>query len=273
MGGEARVRASATAKFIQAFPSCCFCAGARPATTREHMPPKSLFDRSHRPDKLVVPACEICNSQTSTADLTAAIISRWGEAQSDQIEDHHRLAARMKKQAPDLVEEWIGASGAILNRNGRRHLRAQGVSVPDGASIVRVGPATIRQLNLFAHKATLALYFEHFRKYLTSGGAYCAFWRTKEDYAAKGMPDGLLDLLPTYATLIQGTWSAHETFEYRYAVSPEGLLGFLAKLREGLFVSGFALADATQLPPNDESWVRPGELLAILDSPGFDKRA
>jgi hypothetical protein len=33
--------------------------------TREHMPPKSLFDGSHRPDKLVMPACHVCNNNTS----------------------------------------------------------------------------------------------------------------------------------------------------------------------------------------------------------------
>ena len=90
---------------------------------------------------------------------------------------------------------------------------------------------------------------------------------------AKTFAGELLDLLPAYATLIQGSWSAHETFEYRCASSPEGLFGFIAKLREGLFVSGFALADATQLPTEDEKWVRPGDLLALLDRPDFDKRA
>jgi hypothetical protein len=74
--GEAKRKKSATLKFIDEFPYCFFCGGQRRTTTREHMPPKSLFDNSHRPDKLVMPACTQCNSGTSTADLTAAIISR-----------------------------------------------------------------------------------------------------------------------------------------------------------------------------------------------------
>jgi hypothetical protein len=49
--GEERRKRSTTQKFIQQFPQCCFCGGQRPSMTREHMPPKSLFDNSHRPDK------------------------------------------------------------------------------------------------------------------------------------------------------------------------------------------------------------------------------
>jgi hypothetical protein len=75
--GEAARRRSATARFLELFPNCCFCGGLRSATTREHMPPKSLFDGSHRPDKLVMPACGVCNSGTRTADLAVAMISRW----------------------------------------------------------------------------------------------------------------------------------------------------------------------------------------------------
>jgi hypothetical protein len=38
--------------------------------------------------------------------------------------------------------------------------------------MVSIGSLTIRQLNLFAHKAVLALYFEHFRQPLANTGAF-----------------------------------------------------------------------------------------------------
>ncbi|MFZ2652033.1 MAG: hypothetical protein WA210_18195, partial [Burkholderiaceae bacterium] len=94
--GEAKTRKSATAKFIAEFPDCCFCGGARPALTREHMPPKSLFNNSHRPDKLVMPACVECNKGTSTSDLVAAIVSRWNYNADDvELSDHHGLLQRV----------------------------------------------------------------------------------------------------------------------------------------------------------------------------------
>jgi hypothetical protein len=98
--GEERRKRSTTQKFIQQFPKCCFCGGQRPSMTREHMPPKSLFDNSHRPDKLVMPACTQCNSGTSTADLTVAVVSRWSyDSGPQEISDHRKLVARVRKQA------------------------------------------------------------------------------------------------------------------------------------------------------------------------------
>jgi hypothetical protein len=104
--GQARQKKTATAAFIEQFPDCYFCGGQQRATTREHMPPKSLFDNSHRPDKLVMPACKGCNSDTSTADITAAIVSRWDYYSSDKgLSDHAKLASQVRRQAPDLIRE------------------------------------------------------------------------------------------------------------------------------------------------------------------------
>lgn len=238
------------------------------------MPPKALFDGSYRPDKLVMPSCDACNSGTSTADLTAAIISRWEYAATDvQNADHRRLAARLRKQSPEIVEEWTKDAGPSLNRKGRIHLRSFGVPVPDDASIVTIGPRTIRQLNLFAHKATLALYFEHFRQPLPVSGAYCAFWKTKEDFGQQGIPQSLLEMLPQYGTLIQGRWDESQTFEYRHAVNAEGgFFGFFARLRRGLFISGFAVADVALLPEPDDEWLKPGNLLSLLENPRFERK-
>jgi hypothetical protein len=203
--GEAKLKKSATQKFIAKYPACCFCAGIRAATTREHMPPKSLFDNSHRPDKLIMPACGECNSGTSTADLVAAIMSRWSAKNTRQeLEDQTRLSARLRKQAPELVQEWTSIDLKQRIR-ARLHLRSNGVPIPDDAGMMAIGEHSIRQLNLFSHKVALALYFEHFHRPLVAPGAYCAFWRSKEDFAKDGIPPALLEIMPQYATLTQGT--------------------------------------------------------------------
>jgi hypothetical protein len=87
--GEAKQKLSATAKLIQQFPACAFCGGIRATSTREHMPPKALFDNSLRPDRLVMPACSECNRGTSTSDLVVAMISRWDfYANNQSLIDH-----------------------------------------------------------------------------------------------------------------------------------------------------------------------------------------
>jgi hypothetical protein len=271
--GEAKRRQSATQKFIEQYPACCFCGGLRQATTREHMPPKSLFDDSHRPDKFVMPACKECNGGTSTADLTAAIVSRWVyDSAPQESADHTRLAAQVRKQAPELIAEWTKLD-TEQRKEARLHLIKHGVHVPLDAGLASIGPVTIRQLNLFAHKAVLALYFEHFRQPLPNAGRICAYWKTKEDFARDGIPPVVLDMLPGYGTLMQGKWNERETFEYRHAMNIQnGLSGCLARLRRGLFVTGFAVAEKGALPSNETDWVIPCELLASLDTPRFQKK-
>jgi hypothetical protein len=274
--GEARRRLSATQKFIKEHPHCFFCGGQRASATREHMPPKSLFDDSHRPDKLIMPACTECNADTSTADLTAAVISRWNYDIRDQERfDHKKLVAQMRRQAPALTDEWAGGPNwtEFHRENARNHLRNHGVPVPHDAGIVTIGPETIKQLNLFAHKVVLALYFENFRKHLPLSGGLCAYWKTKEDFARDGIPPFLLQIMPDYGTLVQGQWNARETFEYRYAVNAkDGLFACLAKLRRGLFIVGVAATDASVLGSEITELVHPVVPQTLLQLPRFLKK-
>jgi hypothetical protein len=146
--------------------------------------------------------------------------------------------------------------------------------VPYDAGIATIGPETIRQLNLFAHKAVLALYFEHFRKPLPISGGLCAFWKTKEDFARDGISPYILQIMPDYGTLVQGQWSARETFEYRHAINAkDGLFACLAKLRKGLFVTGFAATDANILSSDEiADWLHPDAPKTLLELPRFLKK-
>lgn len=120
----------------------------------------------------------------------------------------------------------------------------------------------------------LALYFEHFQRPLPNAGRVQAMWRTKEDFFQNGIPSDLLDLMQRYGTLIQGRWDASETFEYRYDLNTtDGLFGCFARFRQGLFVLGFAVEDASLLASNpdlDGEWIMPRDLLG--PNPHFEKR-
>ena len=46
---------------------CCLC-GIRPATTKDHIPPKCIFPPPRPVDIITVPACKKCNESTSAVD-------------------------------------------------------------------------------------------------------------------------------------------------------------------------------------------------------------
>jgi hypothetical protein len=240
------------------------------------MPPKALFDRSHRPDDLVMPSCKECNSQTSTADAVVSIMSRWKTSDMTETEkqDHKRLADGLKRAHPEIVDEWTGMN--LLDRlKAKRDFIKDGIDVPGDAGLLRIGPLTIRQLNLWAHKAALGLYFDHFRKLLPDTGRLCAYWRTKEDVPRGGIPTVLLEMMNRYGTLEQGDWSTSETFEYRYELNAdEGLFAFVARARGAFYVSGFVVEDAATIADNEDAdgWIAPSALLGMMDDPRFESR-
>src|SRR5262249_26191512 len=146
-------------------------------------------------------------------------------------------------QAPLLRDEWISiADDPEASRRAREHLVRHGVSVPAGASIATIGPETVGQLNLFAHKVVLAIYFHHFRRGLPLEGRVFASWRTKEDFARDGIPQIFFDVFGSYGAIAQGKWDERKTFEYRFpSKTRDGLFGCLARFRRGFFVWGFTM--------------------------------
>jgi hypothetical protein len=236
------------------------------------MPPKALFDGSHRPDKLIMPACGECNHGTRIGDLTASILSRWRlNLNAQQRADHLRLVGGLRNNHPELIEEWINLS--LLDRlKAKRHLREHGVPIPANAGVANIGPLTIRQMNLFSHKVVLGLYFEHFRKPLPNTGRVSAYWRTKEDLFRGGIPPMLLEMMKRYGVLEQGKWNTKEVFEYRFELNErEGLFACLARLRGALFITGFAVEDRNMIADDDgPDWIVPSNLLQMLNDPLFE---
>ena len=224
-----------------------------------------------------MPACDECNRGTSKSDLTVSIISRWNYDNSPQEQhDHRRLAAQARKQAPELIAEWTKQMTPSDRIKAMTHLEQYGVPVPNDAGLASIGPLTIQQLNLFAYKAVLALFFERARHPLPNSGRVCAYWKSKEDVAYAGIPQIFLDMLSGYGTLTQGTWDERETFEYRHDMNDnEGVFGCLARLRRGLYVKGFTILDVQSLPADEAGameWIIPSELLQSIGSPRFQRK-
>jgi hypothetical protein len=221
---------------------------------------------------MVVPACKDCNGGTSTADLLMALVSRWDGLPTKEGSKHTALAAQIRMQAPEIVQDLLEHSGPLMNRRGRLHLLQHGVPVPPDAAIVTLGPPSVRQLNLFAHKATRAFYYCQYGSPLTPPGAYWTQWSTKEDYPF-GVPKYLLDMLPRYGTLVQGRKSTQEDFEFRFDFSDaNGVFAFTARFGLSFYVTGFVVADAQMLEEEMSDWTPAGDLMALLDDPGFGRR-
>jgi hypothetical protein len=61
-------RLSKTKRFLLDYPYCCFCGGAEPSTTIDHVPPKACFPDGFCPEEFEFPACDKCNDESRRDD-------------------------------------------------------------------------------------------------------------------------------------------------------------------------------------------------------------
>src|SRR5258708_3071569 len=112
--------------------------------------------------RLALPQALLPKSHNHCADPLPLLIQRLQCAMDTSPQsqaDHTKLVAQIKRQAPELVQEWLSVDTPSQQLKARAHLERHGVSAPLGAKFTTIGPLTIRQLNVFSHKAALALYF------------------------------------------------------------------------------------------------------------------
>ena len=69
-------RAERREEFLREHPRCCFCGGAWPAQTVDHLPSRACFDNKHFPDGFEFPSCLNCNASTSKEEQFVAAFSR-----------------------------------------------------------------------------------------------------------------------------------------------------------------------------------------------------
>lgn len=129
----------------------CVLCGSRPATTRDHVPPKGLF-KGLGAQLITVPACSICNNSAS----------------SDDEDLRFFVSAQVGKQTPGSAALWD--EGAYPSINRKTALRASVIANArdvratdaNGDPITRLAfLAPVRTYQTVFERTTRGLYFFH----------------------------------------------------------------------------------------------------------------
>jgi len=91
-------------------PRICAICGQLGATTRDHIPPKSIFPRPLPNDLITVPACEICNNTASRYDEIFKVFISFRITEPNEltdrtartIETNNRLFRRLQDECREL---------------------------------------------------------------------------------------------------------------------------------------------------------------------------
>src|SRR5580704_10792852 len=102
-------------EFLARHPTCIFCGGNTPATTRDHVPSRQTFHNRAWPEGYEFPSCQSCNKATRHEEQVMAMISRfYPEARTDaEKEEMMCIIKAVRKNYPGVIPELLPSPEVI----------------------------------------------------------------------------------------------------------------------------------------------------------------
>jgi len=179
----------------------CVLCGNQPATTREHVPPHSIFPKPKPADLITVPACSKCNHGTSREDekfrTYLSLHVGLDTPATQALWSNHAL--RTLRHNRKLKSSIVTSMRPVYFRTGSGIITGKGYGIKWDSQ---------------AHKAIMekiirGLYFVHSGTVLPPGAEVKSQW-------LKELPKGL----PDFATWPSGS-SGGNAFQYKYSYAAE----------------------------------------------------
>ncbi|NNV53850.1 hypothetical protein [Limnovirga soli] len=146
---------------------CCYC-GIREATTKDHVPPKSIFNKPRPDDLITVPCCLMCNNDASKSDekfkvyLGMHIARQGGESERLFKEGVLPSAKHNYKLRKNIFNSMYPVN--IATDSGI--ITGKGMAVPwDNEAHCRTIERLIR-----------GLFFHHYGKIISNNASISTFW-------------------------------------------------------------------------------------------------
>ena len=197
-------------RFYENNPYCCFCGGAVKATTIDHVPPKVYFRKKHRPDDLIFPACEKCNSDSRLTDTVASFLLRSGISNEDEVGEieKEKIAKSIWRNAPDAIHELLSDSQISLSDKKQIRKKTQFLG-----NVVRIGPVCTAYLVNFCAKNATAIYYREFKKSVPIDAKIIVKLISNVDLINKKYSD-IAHNFEKIETLRAGNWHTFDQFRF-----------------------------------------------------------
>lgn len=230
--------------FVHDHPFCCFCGGAMPTTSIDHVPSRQMFLRRHRPQGLESPACDMCNNVTGAHEQFAAMLARtYLDARTkDEANEIKRLMRAVHRQMPLVLAEMMPSWRQQYDVD--QHF---GSGFKGGALNVS-GPLVNRSIQIFGAKLVMALHYHCVGNVVPAAGGVGIIWFTNWDRVNEKIPDRLFSLQGAPQSLQQGNWSVPDQFEYSWvATDCTKMAHYVSTFRKSFLIAGLVHTDANEL--------------------------
>jgi hypothetical protein len=238
--GQSKVRVKQVLSMTR---DCIFCAALRPATTVDHQPARSLFDRREWPEGYAFPACEPCNQASKDAEHKLALLVRVNSQREDdpvRRQEFRKFLVGMRNNFPGLLTP--------LSANAkRRFFKTAGIERARGQALVDIHAVGIDATSadeLFEtviEKLLRALHWKHTGnivrdamgiKFAWYTNAYCSVFESDDDAS-------FYRALPAAPSIGRNGKDLSEQFFYRFGRDKTGeLSAFLIAFRDSIIVTG-----------------------------------
>ncbi len=208
------------AEFLELNPLCCFCGGAVPATTRDHVPPRIAFHNKEWPEGFEFPACEACNGGTKLLDQEFALLCAYGGFEGpvspSRMKQFTKTFTGVLNNNPSL------AIGLRMTSNQKRHaMKRLGRSLPLGSTyneqpIIKLPPKAELAHEVLAFKLGCALHYRHFKKALPQTGKVANAMNTNFSVITEGISEDFLKVTTLAPPPMRGKKNLRGQFEYRF---------------------------------------------------------
>lgn len=230
--GEAKIKQYNRKEFLKRHPVCCYCGTT--ATTTDHCPPRSLFEKRSWPEGYEFPACDPCNDEGRKNELVIASLYRLSVARVDKHPNEtKKLLQGLVNNRRDIATEWLSGTrnwqrGKLRETFGSPHgdmMRRQGYGV------ATLGDKTHEAMNYFGRKLGKALYYKHVGRRLI-GRLLC---RSIPLIEGRDLLQSSLGFAPEVPMLERASEDLSDQFVYRYNVNEKyGVLFSVVGFKEQL---------------------------------------
>lgn len=247
--GEAKTHGKMRARILDGRQRCIYCGGATVADTIDHVPPRVIFARRHRPRGLEFPSCLACNGGGRLDELTAAMLCRIYPDATSEIEKDEvaALVRAVNNNCPGLLEEL---KPTFRQRKVARSARG----FPGDAGVLNCsGPMLNRAIHRFGAKIGYALHYKLLGTIVPPEGGVGVWWFTNYQAMIGDLPRRLIDMLGSPRTLVQGSWHVGDQFQYASAGDKDsGISAHFATFRFSFAVCVAAAEDVSKVVPESD---------------------
>lgn len=244
-------------EFLADHPTCCFCGGGTPATERDHVPARVIFDRRHWPEGFIFPACRDCNAATALIEQQMGFLARvYPDIDTpDKEAEFTEILQAIQNNSPEFLQEIDRRPRRTLVKKRLKELGVYGTA--EGERVAQQfisvdGPLANHAVEEFCRKLFLALHYRHSGQIVPPSGGLWIDWQTNASFDPDRYELAIANTLPS-GTLKRGNRDISPQFFYRFATHPNGDFGlYIVRFRAALALVGYVKMDASRFrdPPS-----------------------